>query len=90
MGNGTFPIQSPAGIFLLSMSLLTLDGILENKTSIIFILIGFMALILFLISLMGQKIILYSVKDYLFILFPIMFIILGIIVYLDYLPIKSN
>lgn len=87
MSNGNFQLQS---IFLLSMSLLTLDGIMENKSSIVYILIGLVALSLFLISVMSQKIILHSLKDYLFILFPIAFIILGIVVHLGYLPEKVD
>lgn|GEM_PF-7065441 len=82
MNNGLFQLQ---GIFLISMSFLTLNGILENKKGIVSILMGIVALSLFLIMTMTQKIELNSLKDYLFILFPIALIIVGILTQLGYL-----
>lgn len=82
MNNGLFQLQ---GIFLISMSFLTLNGILENKQGIVSILMGIVALSLFVIMTMTQKIELNSLKDYLFILFPIALIIVGIITQLGYL-----
>jgi len=87
MNDDLFQLQ---GIFLISMSLLTFNGILENKTGIIYILMGIVALSLFLIMTITQKIELISLKDYLFILFPIALIILGILTQLGYISETSD
>lgn len=87
MNNGQFQLQ---GIFLITMSFLTLNGILENKKGIVTILMGIVALSLFLIITMTQKIELNSLKDYLFIMFPIALIIVGILTQLGYLSGTSD
>lgn len=87
MNDDLFQLQ---GIFLISMSLLTFNGILENKTGIVYILMGIVALSLFLIMTITQKIELISLKDYLFILFPIALIILGILTQLGYISETSD
>ncbi|WP_321421023.1 hypothetical protein [uncultured Methanobacterium sp.] len=79
-----------AGIYLICIAIFfTLDGILDNKSGILNILLGVTLLISDLIMLLIQKDSLTSFNSIIFIILALFFLTIGIGLYLGFLPVKK-